>query len=263
MAKIHRKTAATSQSWDGVADWYAGWSGARGSFHHRKVAIPTVMDLLRCRAGESVIDLGCGPGALASAVAQAGARYTGVDLSRKLIRFARKHNQSRQADFQVGDLTDADLARTLGPARFDAAVFLLSLQDIHPMSAAIANAAAILRPGGRLVILMTHPCFRIPRQSGWGWDGGRKLQYRRVDHYLSPLQVPMQPHQGTGGITRSYHWPLSSYVSELSAQGLMIDQLQEIPMTRLPKEQSVSRAEKRALREIPLFLALRAQKLSG
>ncbi|MCH8551505.1 MAG: class I SAM-dependent methyltransferase, partial [Natronospirillum sp.] len=241
--------------------WYAGWSGAKGSFHHRAVAIPEVMNLLCCTANETVVDLGCGPGALANSVTQAGARYVGIDLSRKLIRFARKHNQNRQTDFQVGDLTSPDLAGALGKARFDGAVFLLSLQDIHPLSAAVANAAGLLKPGGKLVVLMTHPCFRIPRQSGWGWDVGRKLQYRRVDHYLSPLQVPMQPHQGVGGITRSYHRPLSSYVSELCRHGLVIDQLREIPMTRLPRGQSVSRAEKRALQEIPLFLGLRAVRL--
>lgn len=129
------------------------------------------------------------------------------------------------------------------------------------MPKAIANAAALLKPDGRLVILMTHPCFRIPRQSGWGWDPGRKLQYRRVDHYMSPLLVPMEPHKHSAGITRSYHWPLSSYVSALSEHGPAIDQMLEIPMTRLPGDQKASRAEKRALKEIPLFLAIRARNL--
>lgn len=260
MARTHRKTAS-SQSWDGVADWYLGWSGARGSFHHRTVAIPTVLDLLLCKPGDVIADLGCGPGSLAPAVTQTGASYVGIDLSLKLVRFARKHNQRPHAQFQVGDLTDAKLIRNLGGARFDAAVFLLSLQDIHPMPKALANAAALLKPSGRLVILMTHPCFRIPRQSGWGWDPGRKLQYRRVDHYMSPLQVPMEPHKNSAGITRSYHWPLSSYVGALNEHGLAIDQMLEIPMTLQPGNQKTSRAEKRALEEIPLFLALRARKI--
>lgn len=261
MAKNTRRMSGSSQSWDGVAEWYAGWSGAQGSFHHRKLAIPTVMSLLDCQPGETVVDLGCGPGALAKSVTHAGARYLGIDLSRKLIQFAKKHNTEPGARFQVGNLADHDLPVTVGTDRFDACVFLLSLQDMHPMQHALQNAIRMLRPGGRIVLLLTHPCFRIPRQSGWGWDGGRKLQYRRIDQYLSPLQVPMQPHQGSGGITRSYHWPLSSYVTELANQGMVIDQLRELPMTQQAKQQRLSRAEKRALAEIPLFMGLRARKL--
>jgi hypothetical protein len=45
----------------------------------------------------------------------------------------------------------------------------------------VASAAWALQPGGRLVLLLTHPCFRIPRQSNWDWDQGSRLRYRRVD----------------------------------------------------------------------------------
>ena len=43
---------------------------------------------------------------------------------------------------------------------------------VDPLEPALASAAWALRPGGRLALLLTHPCFRIPRQSGWGWDEG-------------------------------------------------------------------------------------------
>src|SRR5262245_34296944 len=86
-----------------------------------------------------------------------------------------------------------------------------------------------LRSGGRLVILMTHPCFRVPRQSGWGWDEERKLRFRRVDRYLTPLAVPLKPYAGGRGATRSYHRPLEAYVSGLANRGLLIDRLLETP----------------------------------
>lgn len=254
-------SSRSSQSWDGVADWYAGWSGPRGSIHHRKLAIPAVLNALDGRVGERLLDLGCGPGALAEPVSRLGLNYTGVDLSPKLISRARKHNAGAGRRFMVANVTDPALRTRLGTACFDAAVFMLSLQDIYPLQPAIDNAAALLRPGGRLVILMTHPCFRIPRQSGWGWDGGRQLQYRRVDSYLSPLNIPMQRHQSGQGTTRSYHRPLAHYVNALVDSGMRVDQLVELPMLEpLQPKRKLSRAERRAAQEIPLFLLLRAQK---
>jgi hypothetical protein len=47
-----------------------------------------------------------------------------------------------------------------------------------------------------MVLLLTHPCFRVPRQSGWGWDEQRKLQYRRVDRYLTPSVSRCMPTLG-------------------------------------------------------------------
>ena len=36
---------------------------------------------------------------------------------------------------------------------------------------------------------MTQPAFRQPRDSGWGYDVGRKLAYRRIDGYLNPVMA--------------------------------------------------------------------------
>ena len=166
-----------SASWDPVADWYAGWVGPEGSEHHRRLAIPALLDLLRPAAGEHVLDVGCGPGVLAPRIASAGTRYTGVDASRRLIAFARRHHGA-QGRFVVGDATRLREVQGVEEGACDAAVFLLSIQDIDPLEGALRSAAWALRPGGRMVMLMTHPCFRIPRQSGWGWDTQRRLRYR-------------------------------------------------------------------------------------
>jgi SAM-dependent methyltransferase len=247
-----------SHSWDPVADWYAGWVGPEGSEHHRRLAIPALLELLQPAPGEHVLDVGCGPGVLAPHVAGAGARYTGVDASRKLIAFARRHHGAH-GRFVTGDATRLPELPEVGEGAFDAAVFLLSIQDIDPLEAALASAARALRPGGRLVMLMTHPCFRVPRQSGWGWDVQRRLRYRRVDRYLTRLAVPMKSY-GRGGATRSYHRPLGAYVNGLAAQGLLVDCVREIPTFRTHPPGPHAKAERAAMREIPLFLALRAVK---
>ncbi len=246
---------ARSQSWDAVAHWYAGWAGGDGSHYHRTIAVPLMLELLNLRSGERLADLGCGHGILAPPVSGLGAHYIGVDLSRRLIAEARR-KQARNGRFLVGDATALPDHRLLADGGFDAASFLLSIQDINPLEAAIAEAARLLRPGGRLAMVMLHPCFRVPRQSGWGWDEGRGLKFRRLDSYLSPLAVPMQAHGR--GTTRSYHRPLETYVSALNREGLAVTALKEA--ADRPGERD-GRADRRAVREFPLFLGLRATKL--
>jgi SAM-dependent methyltransferase len=244
-----------SHDWTPVAEWYTGWVGAQGSRYHRRFAIPLLLDLLQLRAGEQVLDIGCGPGVLSPFIARAGARYTGVDASGKLLAFARKHHTAR-GRFVRHDATKLAECVELRAQSFDAAVFLLSIQDIDPLEAAVESASWALRRGGRLVIVMTHPCFRVPRQSGWGWDAGRALQYRRVDRYLTRLAVPMKTYGGDRRCaTRSYHRPLSAYVDALAASELLVDAVREVAGPA-PK----ARAAKSAAQEIPLFLGVRTVK---
>ncbi len=246
---------ARSQSWDAVAHWYAGWAGTNGSRYHRTLAMPLLLELLDPQTGERIADLGCGPGILAPPMAERGAGFVGVDLSPRLIAEARR-NHGRHGRFLVGDATRLPRHADLPAGGFDGACFLLSIQDINPLDDALAEAAQLLKPGGRLAIVMLHPCFRVPRQSGWGWDEGRGLKFRRLDSYLTPLAVPMQIHQR--GATRSYHRPLGAYAEALSLAGLALTGIKEVGDLPAPGE---SRADRRAAAEFPLFLGLRAVKL--
>lgn len=251
---------APSRSWDAVAGWYLGWAGAEGSRHHRELAIPALMALLQPAPGENVLDIGCGAGALAPSVLCAGAGYTGVDKSAKLIAHGRRHH-GRKTRLFVGDATRLSSLPALQQGSFDGVAFLLSIQDIDPLDAAVASAAWALRPGGRLAIVMTHPCFRPPRQSGWGWDEARALQYRRIDRYLTPLDVPMQEYgKGRQGATRSYHRPLEAYARALADNRFVIETLREIPAEGAERQKGETKAARNARREIPLFLALRARR---
>ena len=179
------------RGWDALAAWYDGWVGPRGSEHHRRTAIPASLALLEARSGERILDIGCGQGVLAPHIAKAGAQYTGVDVSPRLLARARRHH-GQHGRFLRADAAALTRHPQLAAAQFEAVVFLLSLQDMDPLAAVIQRARELLAPRGRVVILMTHPCFRVPRQSGWGWDEGRKLRYRRIDRYLTPLPVPMK-----------------------------------------------------------------------
>jgi len=224
------------------------------------MAIPTLIDLLRPRQGERILDIGCGAGALCAAVSRANAEYVGVDLSEKLIAAAKKHHRGHR--FYVGDATNLPSVSALSKESFDGATFLLSLQDINPLEGAIQSAAWALKPEGRLVLLLIHPCFRIPRQSGWGVDEQRKLKYRRIDKYLSKLDVPMQKYgAGRQDVTRSFHRPLHAYVNTLFSQGFVTEELLETEAPPPPDKDHEPRMDRLAREDIPMFFGLRARKV--
>jgi SAM-dependent methyltransferase len=220
-----------------------------------------MMEMLDLRPGERVLDVGAGQGVLAPYIVRAGGSYTGVDAGARLIKLARRRHGGA-GRFLVGDARHLSMLRELHEGEFDAVTFLLSIQDMDPLDEVLGPAAWALKPGGRVVLLLTHPAFRIPRQSGWGWDEGRKLHFRRVDSYLTPLAVPMKELPGgAGAATRSFHRPLSAYVNALASVGLLVEQMAEVPAHKVEALESRKHAAHRARQEIPLFLGLRARKV--
>lgn len=244
-------------SWERVATWYDGWVGDRGSAYHRQLAIPATLELLQPQPGEAILDVGGGQGVLARHIVDGGARYVGLDASPRLIAAARRRHKGI-GQFLVGDARSLAAVAGLSEASYDAAVFLLSIQDMDPLDAVFGGVDWALRTHSRVVLLMTHPAFRQPRHSGWGMDEARNLQFRRVDAYLGQMAVPMKS-LGGGLPTRAFHRPISAYINGLAEYGFAVDRMLELP--DLPADRRpgrAARAGERANAEIPLFLAMRA-----
>ena len=138
---------------------------------------------------------------------------------------------------------------------------ILSLQNINNPVAVLANTSAVLAPKGKLIIVLNHPCFRIPRQTSWGIDSAKKLQYRRIDRYFSPLRIPIDVHPGKPShkVVWDYHYSLSDYFQFLHQSGFTIELLEEW----MSDKQSVgptAKMENFARKEFPLFLTIVAIK---
>ena len=243
-------------SWQQVAPWYNKLVGVEGHYYHQHVVIPGLLRLLELQADSSLVDIGCGQGILSRAIPEV-TRYLGLDKAGALIAAARSETQNPNYTFQVADVTKQVAAPS---ERFSHAVIVLALQNMEAPAGALRTAAEHLNPGGKLVIVLNHPHFRIPRQSGWGVDEKTKQQYRWVNRYASPLKVPiiMNPGQKKQQTTWSFHFSLQEYVAMLAKAGFVITNLEEWSSDKESKG-SAAKMENRARREFPLFMTLVAQ----
>ncbi len=111
-----------------------------------------LLDLLAAQPGERILDIGCGTGHQAAALAAAGAEVVGVDSDSAMLDTARReHPEVRFAQVDAQDRTA--LAAAVGAAR-DAVLSNAALHWMPRQDDVVAGIAAVLRPGGRLVVEM-------------------------------------------------------------------------------------------------------------
>lgn len=103
-----------------------------------------VLDLLELQEGQTVLDLGCGNGALTWQLSQRGYRATGMDASPEMLEEARRRYPS--LPFILGDAAHFQAAVPYD-AIFSNAVF----HWIDDQDGLLASVAASLKPGGQLV----------------------------------------------------------------------------------------------------------------
>lgn len=245
-----------STDWGDVADWYDQHVGEAGSEYHRQVVIPGTVKLLAAKPGERVIDLACGQGVLCRVLQAKGISVLGVDAAEELIRAARRHGPG-EIDYKVADARElSDVAAN----EFDAAACVLAIQNIHPLAPLFEAAARVLKPGGRFVIVMMHPCFRGAKETSWGWDEKAKVQYRRVDRYLLPRKTPIATHPGSNPdqYTWTFHRPIEAYVKGLRQAGFAVHAMEEWASHKKSTSGPRAGAENRAREEIPMFMGIRS-----
>ena len=131
--------------------------------------------LLAVGPGDLLVDLGCGTGDLCELGRAAGARVIGVDFSAGMLARARARGAADA-------LLRADACRLpLGDASASVVTSAFALRNVISIPALLAEAARVLRPGGRLALLEVDE----PRHPLTRW--GHALYFRRAVPLLGAL----------------------------------------------------------------------------
>jgi 2-polyprenyl-6-hydroxyphenyl methylase/3-demethylubiquinone-9 3-methyltransferase len=98
-------------------------------------------------AGKEVLDIGCGGGLLAEAMAERGARVSGIDMSERALKVAQLHlyESGRSVDYR---LLSAETLAAQEPARFDVVTCMELLEHVPEPASTVDACAKLLRPGG-------------------------------------------------------------------------------------------------------------------
>jgi ubiquinone/menaquinone biosynthesis C-methylase UbiE len=252
----NNKNKKDSTSWEPVEKWYKSLVEDEGHYFHRQIILPGVMRLMEKPL--SVLDIACGSGVLAPQLPSA-IPYVGIDISASFIKAAKQNDKNKHHEYLIGDVTKPI---KLDKQNFTHATLILAAQNLDEPKLAFQNVFKHLVKGGKFIIILNHPCFRIPRQSSWGVDSTKMIQYRRIDLYQSSMKIPIHAHPSKGDnspSTLSFHYPLSSFVSWLFESGFTIELMEEWCSDKESIGKN-AKMENRSRKEIPLFLAIRAIK---
>jgi len=101
--------------------------------------------------GKRILDVGCGGGILAEALAQQGAQVTGIDMAELSLKVARLHlhESALEIDYQ---LSTVEAFAENHVAQFDIVTCLEMLEHVPDPASVISSAARLLKPGGVLFL---------------------------------------------------------------------------------------------------------------
>ena len=245
-------------SWEKSSQWYNKIVGDEGHYFHQSVIFPNLKKIINFNELNSVLDLACGQGIFERQI-DPKTEYVGVDIARSLIEEAKKKSQNQKHQFLVAD---ASKTLPLAENHFDLVTIILALQNIRNFEGVMFNAQRHLKSGGKFVMVLNHPIFRIPRQTSWGFDQENKIQYRRIDKYMSELEIPIATNPGKfqeSETTWSFHSPLSKYSQILNENGFFIERIEEWVSDK-KSTGSKAKMEDRARAEIPMFMTIVVEK---
>jgi 2-polyprenyl-6-hydroxyphenyl methylase / 3-demethylubiquinone-9 3-methyltransferase len=128
------------------------WWDPHGEFRPLHEINPLRLEWIALHApleGKRVLDVGCGGGILAEAMARKGAHVTGIDLSEKALRVAQLHLNESKVSVTYEAVNAEDLAKSK-PAAFDVVTCMELLEHVPDPSSMVAACAQLVRPGGQV-----------------------------------------------------------------------------------------------------------------
>ena len=146
--------------WDEAAESWADFVRTGKDYFRSYLNNPAVFKLIGNVKGKRVLDLACGEGRNTRILAQKGAMVIGVDLAPAMIKLAeQKETVERMGiTYVAGDATELN---DFNDGSFDLVTCFMALQDIEHLDKTVAEVFRVLKPNGRFIFSIPHPCFEL------------------------------------------------------------------------------------------------------
>jgi 2-polyprenyl-3-methyl-5-hydroxy-6-metoxy-1,4-benzoquinol methylase len=231
MTPIEEENSHVRQAWDTNAEFWDERMAEGNDFFHVLIW-PAVEKLLRPAKRERLLDVACGNGVTSRRLAQAGANVTAFDFSDAMIELAKKRGGGAGIDYRTIDATYRESLLELGTSVFDGALCNMALMDMADIGPLMQALASVLRPNGRFVFSVLHPCFNNPGtiQMGEIEDRAGTLVTTysvKISRYLTPYtQAGVAMHEQP--VPHLYfHRPLGALLGPAFEAGLVLDAIEE------------------------------------
>lgn len=254
------------QAWDHNAAFWDERMG-EGNDWVETLTWPASQRLLDLQPGERVLDAACGNGLTSRRIAALGASVVAFDFSPEMIAHARQRTKPEHnaIEYHVLDASDEDALLALGENSFDAALCAMALFDMTEIEPLMRAMARLLRPGGRFVFSIMHPCFKHQNTTRlveqFESDGKVIHQFSvKVMSYLSPFVSSGVAIYGQPALQYYFHRPLQTLFGSAFAAGLALDGLEEPAFPSDHPEKASQLFFGQNFSEIPPALVARMQR---
>jgi SAM-dependent methyltransferase len=235
-------------SWEWQADRWLRWARTPGHdsyWHYREAFFAGIVS----EPGRRTLEVGCGEGRVARDLVQRRHRVVAVDVSPTLVGHAADIDPDGR--YLVADAA----ALPFRDGSFDAVVADNSLMDVDDMRAAVAEAARVLEPGGRLCVCVTHPTADAGSFDGKQPDAPFTIPGAYLGRHR--LEADAFERDGLEMIFTGWRYALEEYAAALEDAGLLLERLRE---PAAPPAAVAHRPSYQRWQRLPLFLHFRAVK---
>jgi SAM-dependent methyltransferase len=240
MSDLELKAAheQTRDAWNVNATYWDEFMGEGNDFVEVLIWPPT-QRLLALQTGQRVLEIACGNGLYARKLASLGVDVVATDFAPEMIARARARPSpaAGKIEYQVLDATDeaALLAlgeRASGKRPFDAAICMMGLMDMSEIAPLMRALARLLRPGGRFVFAIMHPCFNSVHTTLVGEQEDREgnvlTTYSvKISGYMTPSVARGAALRGQPAPHVYFHRPLQAVLGAGFSAGFVLDALEE------------------------------------
>ena len=223
----------TCAIWDRIAPWWDEQLGEGNDFQ-KTLIMPATDRLLDPRPGQTILDVACGNGNYARTLGRRGVKVVACDFAERFLECARKRTSTEDGSIEYRKIDATSMAEllTLGEERFDSAVCSMAMMDMIVIDPLMDSLAELLKPGGRFVFSLPHPCFstndmRMTADLEIRQDKAEQVFGVEIRKYLT-----QESGRSMGIINQPeahffFHRPLSAIFAACFSGGFAIDGLEE------------------------------------